>query len=77
MAINHLSPEEQIGNSVILLAVEDFRKAVKKLSHGKENRAAMQMKKECEEFFRSKHFNTFTNLDGEVLLSMLEKEANA
>ena len=48
---------------------------MKKLSRGKTNTAAEQMKNECERFFKSGHFNIFTELDGKVLLSQLEKEA--
>ena len=75
MASNYLSPEEALGNAVVLQAVKDYREAVKKLSRGKVNHAAEQMKNECERFFKSCHFNIFTNLDGNVLLSQLEKEA--
>lgn len=75
MASNYLSPEEALGNAVVLQAVKDYREAVKKLSRGKVNHVAEQMKNECKRFFKSSHFNIFTNLDGNVLLSQLEKEA--
>ena len=47
MASNYLSPEEALGNAVVLQAVKDYREAVKKLSRGKVNHAAEQMKSEC------------------------------
>lgn len=71
-----IDPFEALANAVVVQASNDFRKAVKLLSKGKKNNAAEDLKKECEEFFRSKRFSAFTSLDGEVLLSMLEKEAN-
>ncbi|WP_167958534.1 hypothetical protein [Anaerosporobacter faecicola] len=77
MASNYLRPEEALGNAVVLQAVKDYRDAVKKLSHGRKNTAAEDTKKECERFFKSTHFNTFTSLDGNVLLSQLEKEVAA
>lgn len=77
MAGRNLNPYEELGNAVVLQAVKDYRDAVKKLSRGKVNHAAEQMKAECERFFRSGHFNIFTSLDGNVLLSQLEKEAGA
>lgn len=70
-----MDPYEELGNAVVLQAVKDYREAVKKLSHGKKNTAAEQMKNECERFFKSGHFNIFTELDGVALLSQLEKEA--
>ena len=38
--------------------------------------AAETTKKECERFFQSSHFNIFTQLDGKVLLSQLEREVS-
>lgn len=75
MAGRNINPYEELGNAVVLQAVKDYRDAVKKLFRGKVNHAAEQMKAECERFFKSSHFNIFTNLDGNVLLSQLEKEA--
>lgn len=77
MASNYLKPEEALGNAVVLQAVKDYRDAVKKLSHGRKNAAAEDTKQECERFFKSSHFNIFTSLDGNVLLSQLEKEVAA
>lgn len=75
-ATSSMDPYQALGNAVVLQAVKDYRDAVKKLSRGRENSAAEQTKKECERFFKSGHFNIFTNLDGVALLSKLEKEAD-
>lgn len=77
MAGRNLNPYEELGNAVVLQAVKDYRDAVKKLSRGKVNQAAEQMKAECERFFKSSYFNLFTTLDGNALLSQLEKEVEA
>ena len=69
-----LDPYEALGNAVVLMAVKDYRDAVKKLSKGRKNTAAEDMKKECEKFFTSANFNVFTSLDGKALLSQLERE---
>ena len=74
-ATTSMDPYQALGNAVVLQAVKDYRDAVKKLSRGKTNTAAEQMKNECERFFKSGHFNIFTELDGKVLFSQLEKEA--
>lgn len=77
MSNHNLDPYEALGNAVVLQAVKDYRDAVKKLSRGRKNAAAEDTKRECERFFKSSNFNTFTSLDGNVLLSQLEKEVAA
>lgn len=77
MSVRNLSPYEALGNAVVLQAVKDYREAVHKLSRGKKNTNAESMKHECEIFFKSPYFNVFTQLDGKVILSQLEKEVSA
>lgn len=75
MSSIELEPYEALGNAVVVQATKDYRDAVKKLSRGKKNTMAESTKAECERFFKSGYFNIFTSLDGNVLLSQLEKEA--
>lgn len=77
MSVGNLNPYQALGNAVVVQAVKDYRDAVHKLSRGKKNMAAETTKKECERFFQSSHFNIFTQLDGKVLLSQLEREVSA
>lgn len=77
MCTGKISSCEALGNAVVLQAVKDYREAVKKLSRGKKNVVAEATKNECERFFKSTYFNIFTQLDGKVLLSQLEKEVAA
>lgn len=69
-----MEPYEKLGNAVVLQAVRDYRNAMRTLSHGKKNVMAESRKYECERFFQSHYFNTFTSLDGKALLAKLEKE---
>ena len=69
-----MNPYENLANAVVLKAVKDYRDAAGKLSRGKKNIMAEQRKTECETFFKSQYFNVFTDLDGNALLSQLEKE---
>lgn len=69
-----MNPYENLANAVVLQAVKDYRDAAGKLSRGKKNIMAEQRKTECETFFKSQYFNVFTDLDGNALLSQLEKE---
>ena len=77
MSVGNLGPYEALGNAVVLQAAKDYREAVHKLSRGKKNTIAESTKQECERFFQSPYFNVFTQLDGKVLLSQLEKEVSA
>lgn len=77
MSVGNLNPYQALENAVVVQAVKDYRDAVHKLSRGKKNMAAETMKKECERFFKSSDFNIFTQLDGKVLLSQLEREVSA
>ena len=72
-----MNPYENLANDVVLQAVKDYRDAAGKLSRGKKNTMAEQRKTECETFFKSQYFNVFTTLDGNALLSKLEKEVEA
>ena len=72
-----MNPYENLANAVVLQAVKDYRDAARKLSRGKKNIMAEQRKAECETFFKSQYFNVFTDLDGNALLSQLEKEVEA
>lgn len=72
-----MNPYENLANAVVLQAVKDYRDAARKLSRGKKNIMAEQRKTECETFFKSQYFNVFTDLDGNALLSQLEKEVEA
>ena len=69
-----MNPYENLANAVVLQAVKDYRDAAGKLSRGKKNIMAEQRKTECETFFKSQYFNVFTDLDGNALLSQLERE---
>lgn len=69
-----MDPYEKLANAVVLTAVKDYRDARKKLSKGRKNDAALQMKAECERFFKSDLFSIYTDIDGEMLLAKLEQE---
>jgi len=69
-----ISPYEALANAVVLQAVKDYRAAKRKLKRRPDNESAQRDLKECEIFFKSRHFNTFTDLDGKALLHRLEEE---
>lgn len=65
---------ENLANSIILLAVKDYRDALKKLKKWPRNEAAQIMKAEVERFFRSAWYRELTSVDGEFLISKLQAE---
>ena len=67
-------PYENLANSIILLAVKDYRDALKKLNKWPRNEAAQIMTAEVERFFRSAWYRELTSVDGEYLISKLQAE---
>ena len=69
-----MSPFEELGNAVVILAVKDWRDATAKLKHGRRNLMAEFTKAECEDFFKSPQFGIYTAVDGKMILAKLESE---
>lgn len=69
-----IDPNENLANSIVLLAVKDYRDALKKLKKWPRNKAAQIMKAEVERFFRSAWYRELTSVDGEYLISKLQAE---
>ena len=61
------NPYENLANSIVLLAVKDYRDALKKLKKWPRNEAAQIMKAEVERFFRSAWCSVLTGIDTELL----------
>ena len=66
---------ENLANAIILLAVKDYRRALKLLSKNPHSRSAMVAVNEMERFFRSDWYETLTSVDGEMLIRKLREEA--
>ena len=69
-----MTPYENLANAIVMEAVKDYRKALKALRINHKNKDALAMAMECEEFFRSSWYRTFTSLDGEYLIDKLRAE---
>ena len=69
------TPYENLANAIILQAVKDYRLALKRYSRHPEKDAFTQNKEELERFFRSEWFGVLTNLDPELLICRLGREA--
>ena len=67
-------PYENLANSIVLLAVKDYRDALKKLKKWPRNESAKIMKDEVGRFFRSAWYRELTSVDGKYLISKLQAE---
>lgn len=69
-----MSPYEELANAIVLKAVEDYRRALRKLRRCEDNINALLTVHEVEQFFRSEWFSVLCNLDGEKLIGQLKGE---
>lgn len=65
---------EELAQAIILKAVEDYRKARRKVRHFPDQKGAQATIREVERFFRSPWFAQLTDVDGEYLLRKLKEE---
>ena len=64
----------ELANAIILLAVKDYRKALRALAEYPDDSDNQLKKREVERFFRSKWFGMLTQLDPQTLISQLKLE---
>lgn len=64
----------ELGNAIVLQAVKDYRRALKKLAKFPEDYMARRTKREVERFFRGSFFSAITNLHPEALIKKLNDE---
>ena len=67
---------ENLAIGIILQAVKDYRMALKSLKANPRNRTAQADKTEIERFFRSQWYSALTDVNGEMLILSLQKEAD-
>ena len=66
-------PEELLVQAIVRQAVDDWRQACRILRLRPGHPEALAMRRETENFFRSRWFQTLVDLDGEVFLARLRK----
>lgn len=65
---------ERLANAIILQAVSDYRRDLKKLKKNPQNRGVLNEVLQIEKFFRSPWYQVLTTVDGEFLIEKLRKE---
>ncbi len=73
---NTISPYGDLANAIILQAVKDYRKALRKLNKHPRNESALNTKCEVERFFRSEWYTLLTKVNPEILISKLNEEVS-
>ncbi|MBK8154732.1 MAG: hypothetical protein IPK55_00150 [Streptococcus sp.] len=69
-------PYQDLANAIILMAVKDYRDALKKLMKRPRYGPAHDIKNEVERFFRSDWYRELTSVDGNVLIKKLQAEVS-
>jgi len=74
MKSSNLNPYENLANAIVLDAVKDYRKALKRLKKNSRNSIAASECEEIERFFRSGWFGVLSEVDPEYLINRLKEE---
>ena len=69
-----IDPYEDLANAIVLLAVKDYRDALKKLMKHPRHESAKRTKAELERFLRSDWYRELTAVEPEILLRKLKEE---
>ena len=69
-----LRPYEALGNAIIMQAIEDYRKAGKKMAASKEITACHKERKNIVKFIKSTWFTELTEVRPEILLKKFQEE---
>ena len=70
------NPYENLANTIIFTAVEDYRKALSRFSRNPDSKDAQADVSELERFFRSRWYSVLTSVEGEFLIRKLRAEYN-
>lgn len=66
-----------LSNAIIIQAVDDYRKCLKKLKKKPYHQDALKQKREIESFFHSSWYGCLTDLDPDIILKSLNDEVTA
>lgn len=69
-------PYENLANAIVLTAVADYRRALRRFAKNPNSKDAKADVDEIERFFRSKWYSVLTSVEGEYLIRKLRAEYN-
>ena len=68
------APYENLANAIVIQAANDYRDILQRLKKYPEDRMAVSVLMETENFFRSAWYRVLTDVDCEYLIRMLREE---
>lgn len=68
------NPYETLANSIVIQAVFDYRKALKKIGKDPKDQEALEAKAKIERFFQSGWYQALTRVNGPYLMRKLWEE---
>ena len=71
---SELDPYQSLANSVILLAVKDYRRGLKMRKKRPQSGTARFLIEDAERFFKSDWFTVLTDVQGEWLINKIREE---
>lgn len=74
--VSHGDPYENLANAIVLTAVDDYRRALRRFVKNPNSKDAKADVDEMERFFRSKWYSVLTSVEGEYLIRKLRAEYN-
>ena len=66
-------PYKNLAAAIVINAVNDYRKALRKLRKYPDNEAALSEKRELERFFRSNWCSMLSDIDGDVIINKIQQ----
>lgn len=74
MSKNYLHNYQELANSIILVAVEDYKVALELLKAEPNEPTYKRQVKKLEKFFLSEYYSILTSIDGQTLINRLRGE---
>ena len=74
--VEYVDCYQDLANAIILQAVKDYKKVLRRLARNSRNQDAQREKKHLERFFFSQWYGVLTDLDPKLLISGVMKRMN-
>ena len=74
--VDYVDCYQDLANAIILQAVKDYKKVLRRLARNSRNQDAQREKKHLERFFFSQWYGVLTDLDPKLLISGVMKRMN-
>lgn len=71
--VEYVDCYQDLANAIILQAVKDYKKVLRRLARNPQNQDAQREKKHLERFFFSQWYGVLTDLDPKLLISGVMK----